>query len=83
MNLQSLLLHKHCANNFLSGPTINKNHGWPLHQLDIKNNFLHGDLKKEIYMEKLPRFRAHGEFELVFKLCRYLYGLKQMHLIWI
>ena len=33
---------------------------WDLHQLDIKNVFLHGDLQK-VYMENPPRFVAHGE----------------------
>jgi len=40
-------------------------HHWPLHQLDIKNVFLHGDLEEEIYMEQPPSFVAHGEFGLV------------------
>ena len=29
-------------------------HGWDLHQLDIKNVFLHGDLAKEVYMKQPP-----------------------------
>ncbi|RDX91387.1 Copia protein, partial [Mucuna pruriens] len=52
-------------------------HHWPLHQLDIKNAFLHGDLDEEIYMEQ-----PLGESGLVCKLHRSLYGLKQSPRAW-
>ncbi|RDX85859.1 putative helicase CHR10, partial [Mucuna pruriens] len=55
---------------------------WPLHQLDIKNAFLHGDLDEEIYTEQPPGFVAWGESGLVCKLCRSLFGLKQSPRAW-
>ncbi|PHT99700.1 hypothetical protein BC332_29488 [Capsicum chinense] len=54
---------------------------WTLHQMDVKNAFLHGDLKEDIYMKPPP-----GLFSLptsdVCKLKRSLYRLKQAPRAW-
>jgi Reverse transcriptase (RNA-dependent DNA polymerase) len=50
---------------------------WPLHQFDVKNAFLHGDLKEEIYMEPPPGYTQSGTTQLVCRLHKALYGLKQ------
>ena len=31
---------------------------WPLHQFDMKNVFLHGDLEEEVYMDILSGFKT-------------------------
>ena len=57
-------------------------HGWDLHQLDIKNAFLHGDLAEEVYMEQPSGFVAQGEISRVCRLRKSLYGLKQSPHTW-
>ena len=52
-------------------------YNWDLHQLDIKNVFLHGDLQEEVYMEQPLGFVAQGEIRRVYRLQKSLYSLKQ------
>ena len=57
---------------------------WPLYQLDIKNEFLHGNLVEEVYMEQPLGFVAQRESSLVCRLRHSLYGLKPVSssLVW-
>lgn len=58
-------------------------YSWPLHQLDVKNAFLHGDLDEIIYMDTPPGFRGEGEYAgKVCRLRKSLYGLKQSPRAW-
>jgi hypothetical protein len=51
--------------------------GWSLHQMDVKNVFLHGDLHEEVYMEQPPGYVDQTHPNLVSRLKKVLYGLKQ------
>ena len=64
----------------LLSPTANLD--WPLHQLDVKNVFLHGNLDEEVYMEVPPGYTGSIETKIVCKLERALYGLKQSPRAW-
>ena len=49
---------------------------WDLHQLDIKNVFLHCGLQEEVYMEQPLGFFCSGGTGKVFHLRKSLFGLK-------
>ena len=60
---------------------IAASYGWPLHQMDVKNAFLHSDLKEDIYMV-LPLGLSPTFPSNVCKLKRSIYGLKQAPRAW-
>jgi hypothetical protein len=49
-----------------------------LEQLDVKTNFLHGDLDEEIYMQQPQGYEVKGTENLVCRLKNNLYVLNQV-----
>eukprot|EP00252_Welwitschia_mirabilis_P023344 TRINITY_DN6573_c0_g1_i1.p1 TRINITY_DN6573_c0_g1~~TRINITY_DN6573_c0_g1_i1.p1 ORF type:complete len:172 (-),score=23.33 TRINITY_DN6573_c0_g1_i1:878-1393(-) len=53
------------------------NFDWPLHQLDVKNAFLNGDLEVEVFMSLPTGFENNMESNKVCRLRKSLYGHKE------
>lgn len=54
---------------------------WQLHQMDVHNAFLQGDLEEDIYM-KPPQGMLKSDDMRVCKLKKSIYGLKQASRNW-
>jgi hypothetical protein len=55
---------------------------WPVHQLDVKNAFLHDALTKTVYCCQSAGFLDSSRPDMVCRLNMSLYGLKQPPRVW-
>ncbi|XP_047979007.1 uncharacterized protein LOC125220919 [Salvia hispanica] len=62
--------------------SIAANKDWPLHQFDVTNAFLHGELPKPVFMEPPSGFTGEFRDGEVCQLKKTLYGLKRSPRAW-
>ena len=61
---------------------ISVQRGFKLHHVDVSTAFLNGSLQEEVYMKQPKGFVKKGEENLVCKLKKSIYGLKQSSRCW-
>jgi hypothetical protein len=62
--------------------SITVSRDWPIQQLDVKNAFLHGTLTETVYCSQPTGFADPAHPDLVCRLKKSLYGLKQALRAW-
>ena len=62
--------------------SIAASRAWPIHQLDVKNAFLHGHLEETVYCQQPSGFIDSANPDYVCLLQKSLYGLKQAPRAW-
>lgn len=62
--------------------SITTSSSWPIHQLDVKNAFLHDNLSETVYCAQPSGFIDPSKHNHVCKLNKSLYGLKQAPRTW-
>lgn len=55
---------------------------WPIHLVDVKNAFLHGDHVRTAYMYEPAEYANANYLDHVYRQCKALYGLKQAPRVW-
>lgn len=58
------------------------NRNWSIFQLDVKSAFLHGTLNEDVYIEQPKGYEQEGKEQMVYKLYKALYKLKQAPRAW-
>ena len=63
--------------------SYDSHNNFKVYQIDVKSNFVNGDLEEEFYIDKPEGFQLTDNLDNVCKLKKSLYGLKQAPRAWL